>query len=93
MKKVFIIIVLLLLPITINANIICNDGTESKTCETCHQGCCSHHDGCLEENNNTYPQSNSTNDSSENKNDWIIPTIICGLTVIDVFLFKKILNR
>lgn len=27
-------------------NIICNDGTESPTCEVCRRGCCSHHGGC-----------------------------------------------
>lgn len=27
-------------------NVICNDGTESPTCEVCRRGCCSHHGGC-----------------------------------------------
>lgn len=29
-----------------SGNIICNDGTESPTCSTCSQGCCSGHGGC-----------------------------------------------
>jgi len=27
-------------------NVVCNDGTESPTCEVCRRGCCSHHGGC-----------------------------------------------
>lgn len=27
-------------------NIICNDGSRSRTCKDCHQGCCSGHLGC-----------------------------------------------
>lgn len=27
-------------------NIICNDGSISRTCKDCHQGCCSGHLGC-----------------------------------------------
>ena len=28
------------------ANIMCRDGTVSKTCTDCHSGCCSWHGGC-----------------------------------------------
>ena len=49
MKKYLIIIIVslvLLVPGSVNAKIVCNDGSISKTCEDCHQGCCSHHGGC-----------------------------------------------
>ena len=52
-KKIFIfsIVFILLIPFCVNANIICNDGTESPTCQDCHTGCCSDHDGCTENPN------------------------------------------
>lgn len=34
------------LPINVKANIMCNDGTTSPSCQDCHRGCCSHHGGC-----------------------------------------------
>lgn len=48
LKKYYIIIILLvfILPINVKANIICNDGTVSNSCQDCHQGCCSKHGGC-----------------------------------------------
>ena len=49
MKKIILIICLVLVcsfTTTVNANIICNDGTVSNTCMDCHKGCCSKHDGC-----------------------------------------------
>ena len=59
MKKRMIILTIILFCfcIKVNANIICNDGTESESCTDCHQGCCSGHDGCIKEkndNNNDY---------------------------------------
>ncbi len=72
---------LISIPITVKANIICNDGTISKTCRDCHQGCCSHHGGCTN-NPNSNPNSSNTggttysnnykaNDSSPNTNDTV----------------------
>lgn len=49
MKKYLIkiiIVLALLAPLGVRANIICNDGSVSKTCGDCHQVCCSHHGGC-----------------------------------------------
>ncbi len=72
MKKrlIYVIMVLLMIvPIHINANIICNDGSVSKTCRDCHQGCCSHHGGCASSgsrrssessNNSVYESKSST---------------------------------
>lgn len=48
--KNFIMLIVALLVISsvtvVNANIICNDGTVSGSCNDCHQGCCSRHGGC-----------------------------------------------
>ena len=48
MKKIMkiILIIFLLSPMVVNANIICNDGSISDSCLDCHRGCCSHHGGC-----------------------------------------------
>lgn len=43
--KVFTLLMIFTFP-AVNANIICNDGTESPSCGDCHRGCCSHHGGC-----------------------------------------------
>lgn len=49
-KKYFILIILLF-PLVANANIMCNDGTESYSCVDCHRGCCSSHGGCAKDDN------------------------------------------
>lgn len=54
-KIIFILLLtFLILPGTVYANIICNDGTESKTCGDCHRGCCSGHEGCTSNPNVIY---------------------------------------
>jgi len=65
MKKYvcLLVMVLLLMPITVSANIICNDGTVSPSCTDCHRGCCSRHGGC-----STSTSSDSTN-AGNNVND------------------------
>ena len=45
-KVIFAIIFFASIIPVVNANIICNDGTRSKSCTDCHQGCCSRHGGC-----------------------------------------------
>ena len=54
MKKTYIILVIIVMlfinTMSVNANIICNDGVESPTCQDCHQGCCSWHGGCVRDN-------------------------------------------
>lgn len=63
---VAIISIIILHPSIALANIICNDGTVSRSCGDCHQGCCSHHGGCSNNsssnstNYNTYSNSNRT---------------------------------
>lgn len=72
MKKrlIYVIIVLLMIvPIYVKANIICNDGTVSATCMDCHKGCCSKHGGCTANptnNNSTNKNSNKSNSGSNN---------------------------
>lgn len=47
----YFILALFLIPLIVNANIQCNDGTESSSCIDCHRGCCSGHLGCAEDKN------------------------------------------
>ena len=61
--KILPLILLLLLPISVNANIICNDGTISPTCTTCRAGCCSYHGGCS--NNQQYEEFTDSYNYSE----------------------------
>ena len=63
MKKRIMLILLLvvvLFPITVRANIVCNDGTTSPSCADCHQGCCSHHSGCATYSSESNYRSNTT---------------------------------
>jgi len=72
-KRGFIIILILFSFLIVNANIICNDGTVSKTCRTCHKGCCSKHGGCsnnvqrIPRNNYTEPKESIPNNNSIQK--------------------------
>lgn len=63
--KILFTIILILFPINANANIICNDGTESSSCSDCHQGCCSQHDGCAENYNYSYESEELIDTSSD----------------------------
>ena len=68
-KRVFIIILILFSFLIVNANIICNDGSVSKSCRTCHKGCCSKHGGCsnniqrIPRNNYTEPKESIPNNN------------------------------
>ena len=67
----FILLMMILLPISVRANIVCNDGTVSPSCGDCHRGCCSHHGGCSSSgssntNSNSNNQSNSSSSSNQN---------------------------
>lgn len=61
-RLLILIITLLLIPINVKANIICNDGTRSPSCSDCHRGCCSSHGGCT--NTPNYGDSSSTSSPS-----------------------------
>ena len=73
-KRVFIIILILFSFLIVNANIICNDGSVSKSCKTCHRGCCSRHGGCsnnvqrITRNNYTKPKESIPNNNAVEKN-------------------------
>ena len=82
MKKSFyriveFVLLMMFLPIVVNANIVCNDGTISPSCGDCHKGCCSSHGGCsnssssssstnVETNTNNSSSSESTNSNNNN---------------------------
>lgn len=73
-KKLCLLFVLFLLfPIFVKANIMCNDGTESPTCNDCHSGCCSWHGGCYSEYD--YDEENDSNSSS------IVWIVIVGIGI------------
>lgn len=63
---ILILFSFILSPVIVNANIICNDGTESRSCLDCHRGCCSGHDGCTD-NPNSY---NYSDESYDDKNEY-----------------------
>lgn len=75
-KKMFLLIILLmmiLLPVSVRANIVCNDGTVSPSCGDCHRGCCSHHGGCssnVSSNSNSNSNNHSNSSSSSNQNPF-----------------------
>ncbi len=58
---VFMISIVIFLVTNVKANIICNDGTVSNSCQDCHRGCCSSHGGC---SSGYSGSSNSNNNSS-----------------------------
>lgn len=71
MKKfisyVIVMLIIISFPIIANANIICNDGTVSKSCNDCHQGCCSKHGGCSSGGSNSGSSGSGSTGSSSNK--------------------------
>ena len=63
--KIFLLITILL-PIDVKANIMCNDGTPSPSCSDCHRGCCSHHGGCSSGYSSSSNSGGTTNNYSNN---------------------------
>lgn len=92
MKKIFILILIIFSFLIVNANIICNDGSYSPTCSTCHRGCCSWHGGCASESYDSKSYENNKKDSeTSNKNNSINLLIILGIGVgIGVFISSSI---
>lgn len=70
MKKMcwLLLIMVVLNPLVVKANIVCNDGTISAGCNDCHQGCCSRHGGCTDNPNSGSSSSNSSYTSSTSTN-------------------------
>lgn len=89
---------ILLLSFCIFLNITCNDGTISKTCSTCHQGCCSSHGGCtnnsygsnklIDVNDNHTVEKKNTNNKL-NSEEILFLTIIISAGIYRVYLNKK----
>ena len=78
MKKIMnlFLTILIFYPFIVKANIICNDGTISPSCSTCHKGCCSRHGGCTNISNNSSNFSNSScSSSSSNKKSNVVEDI------------------
>ncbi len=67
-KIMIILFIILLIPLKVKANIVCNDGTMSSSCYDCHQGCCSHHGGCVKNNNNDYNYIGENTTGAEDNN-------------------------
>ena len=70
--NILCIVFLFFLPLKVNANIICNDGTRSKSCTVCSKGCCSRHGGC--NNNSSYSGNNYSDQSSESNHNSTSPS-------------------
>ncbi|MBR3898179.1 MAG: hypothetical protein IKJ43_02730 [Bacilli bacterium] len=64
-KNCVLLLLLVIIPLNVKANIMCNDGTESPTCTDCHRGCCSWHGGCRTYSNNHYYQNNNNDEYYE----------------------------
>lgn len=77
MKKCFyriveFVLLMMFLPIVVNANIVCNDGTISPSCGDCHKGCCSSHGGC----SNSSSSSSSSESTNSNNNNYTNNNVI-----------------
>jgi hypothetical protein len=58
--SLLVLLIIINIPTIVFANIVCNDGSISKSCVDCHSGCCSRHGGCTNNpnhgsNNSYYP--------------------------------------
>ena len=86
MKRMILLLVIILLFSYKNvyANIKCNDGSKSRSCIHCHQGCCSGHLGCMrdengndveyvEEDDDEEVEDNTTvlHEKEDNSSDWL----------------------
>lgn len=83
--KVLPLILLLLLPISVNANIMCNDGTISPTCTTCGSGCCSHHGGCSKNYSNDFDDYEEFTDTSVTYDDMLDNTLLANQDLINKY--------
>lgn len=98
MKKIFVVLIIAfsIFPMIVKANIICNDGTTSSSCETCHTGCCSGHDGCTDnphKNNNKNSKLISKKKQKKNKTNSFVTIIIGILTYAISIILLLILDN
>ncbi len=61
---VLFFVMLFFYPVVVRANIVCNDGTTSPSCSTCHKGCCSRHGGCSSSSSSSSGHSSTSSSSS-----------------------------
>lgn len=83
---------MLLIPISIKANVMCNDRTYSSSCQSCSRGCCSGHGGCTKNNNSqhNYKPINSysyTNDDINIANNSGKEQNNIGRKILEIILF------
>lgn len=80
MNRIIMILLFIIIcvPEKVHANITCNDGTTSPTCQDCHQGCCSWHGGCLD-----------SEEGSGNFSDILIITGIVGVAAYGINEARK----
>ena len=81
-RSVFIILFIVFFPLNVKANIMCNDGTISPSCTSCHQGCCSHHRGCA-----------SGGSSSRSNRSYVTPSYIYGCMDSNSINYNASANR
>ena len=91
MVTVILLIMILLSPLQVNANIICKDGTESKSCSVCSPGCCSYHGGCSDTSYESIGYDNEvmnvSKDENTEKNEFLEKD---SNEIIKDYQFKKI---
>ena len=67
-------------PTVVKANIVCNDGTTSPSCSTCHKGCCSKHGGCSSSSSSSSSSSrgfsSSSSSSSSANTKPVVPEVV-----------------
>ena len=100
MKKAYFLIILaiILIPISVKANIRCIDGTYSPSCKDCHSGCCSHHGGCASNSKitNKPDKTKRSNNAKSNTNNSVKTndnTKIETSTINDTIETNNIPNR
>lgn len=86
--------------LNVNANIICNDGTESQSCASCHRGCCSNHDGCSSSqhndnsyDNNYYPDNDIISKSKDESEKSGTIKIILIIFVCSILYYKIYIKK
>ncbi len=72
----------------VKANIMCNDGTVSKSCTDCHSGCCSYHGGCA----NNYDSSSYDDEDYDYEEDEGDDTSGLGFVFIFVMVIAAFMG-
>lgn len=92
MRRLFLILFSCIIMISctdVYANIMCRDGSVSKTCTDCHRGCCSHHGGCA-----SGGSSSSNNSSSRSyRNNSYVKSYVYGCTNANAINYNGSANK